>query len=161
VLPSSLTHERELIKTSLVRKGVTETEKLTENLVARNSLLFLLEAYTMYKNSEYPQSFLSSWIIIENYIRKVWDEFIRDKDTDRKRVGKLLDQYYIDIDHILETLRLSDKLTSDEYSLFMKLKKTRNSIIHLGKAISVKDAEECFQLAINITKSHCDLVLVD
>lgn len=158
VLPSSLTFERRMVKRATVCKAISKAEKLTASQATRNSLIFLLEAHTLYENSEYPQSFLSSWIIIENHIRGLWDKFLKEKKTDKRRVSKLFSPNYSDIDHILETLNLSNELATEKYALLMKLKKVRNDIVHSGEKASMKEAEECFQLASDITRKQCDVL---
>lgn len=157
ILPSSLFFDRRLIPQKKLRNAISKAEEWTKDKIKRNTLMFLLEANTLFANSEYPQSFLSSWIIIENHIRKLWEKYLKSKDTDKKRVSKLISTHYWDIDHLLENLNLSGYLTDKEYDQLMKLKKARNDIVHSGYKASKKEAEECFQLAHKITKELCDL----
>lgn len=157
VLPSSLLSDRILIPQKRLRNAVSKAEEWAKDKIKRNTLMFLLEANTLLANSEYPQSFLSSWIIIENYIRNLWEQHIKSKDTDKQRASKLISTYYWDIDHLLENLNLSGDLANEEYTQFMNLKKARNDVVHSGYKVSKKEAEECLKLALGITKSLCGL----
>ena len=130
-------------------------KRLSTAPVTRNSLLFLLEAYTLYKNAEFPQSFLSSWITIGSHIRKLWDDLIKEKGSNKEQISKLLNPNYSDVDHILENLNLLDRIPNEEYNLFMKPKRTRNDIVHKGKRIRPQEAEECYKLAFSITYKLC------
>jgi len=75
----------------------------------------------------------------------------------KARENKLFNPNYSDVDHIIETLNLSDRLSAEEYTLYMRLKKTRNDIVHKGIKISQKEAGDCFELAFDITRRQCEI----
>ena len=113
----------------------------------KNDLIFILEAFTFFENTEFKQSYIMSWAVIENFIETKWDEFIQEKKIESDRKNKLKNPSSWSTDYILEALNFAGKIKDREYELLMKLKKKRNGIIHKGVNVSKKEAKECLDLA--------------
>lgn len=137
--------EEELEVVVNLSESVASNEKIT------NSLLFFLEAFTYLQNSEYTQSFIMSWMLIERYLSDCWDSFLDKLDIRGNRRDKLKSTLlWKSADRILEVLSLSGKLAKEDYKLLMKLKQKRNDIIHRGEKASEEEAQKSFNFCINL-----------
>lgn len=123
---------------------VLKNEKLTENLRLYS------EAFTHLKNSEYAQSFIMSWSIIERHYSDIWRKLLDDRDLDNDRFSKLTNTAQWSIDYILESLNLMEQINDNEYDLLMELKRKRNKFYHSGKIVSKEDAERCLDFIVII-----------
>lgn len=123
---------------------VLKNEKLTENLRLYS------EAFTHLKNSEYAQSFIMSWSIVERHYSDIWRRLLDNKDLENDRFSKLTNTAQWSIDYILESLNLMEQINDNEYDLLMELKRKRNKFYHSGKSVSKEDAERCLDFIVTI-----------
>ncbi len=123
---------------------VLKNEKLTGNLRLYS------EAFTHLKNSEYAQSFIMSWSIIERHYSDIWRKLLDDRDLDSDRFSKLTNTAQWSIDYILESLNLMEQINDNEYDVLMELKRKRNKFYHSGKIVSKEDAERCLDFIVII-----------
>jgi hypothetical protein len=131
---------------------VSVAEKISVDQDLSESLVFLLEGYTHLLNSEYLESFVVSWVIIEKHLYKSWERFLRESKVARDRREKMKNPILWSLDPVIETLSLMGKLSADEYAQLMRLKKKRNDIVHEGERVSKKEAEESLEVALGIVK---------
>lgn len=123
---------------------VLKNEKLTENLRLYS------EAFTHLENSEYAQSFIMSWSIIERHYSDIWRKLLDNRDLESDRFSKLTNTAQWSIDYILESLNLMEQINDNEYDLLMELKRKRNKFYHSGKIVSKEDAERCLDFIVTI-----------
>lgn len=109
-----------------------------------NLIVFYAYANQHLKNGEYMESFLFDWLIIEKHLRKIWDEYLEEKNTVGGRKKRLKSWT---IDHILESLYLSNKIDQELFENTRSLKDKRNGMSHEGYNITKNDAEKCHELA--------------
>jgi hypothetical protein len=109
----------------------------------------LLNSYTHYRQSEYSQSFLLSWALMEQILNKQWNLFM-DQNTINSKREKKLNTWTID--KKIETLSLVGLIRNDEYDEIMKLKIKRNKFIHCLVSISKEDAMICLNLLKDMAK---------
>lgn len=128
-------------------KLIINIEKLGEELRLFN------EANTHLGNSEYAQSFIMSWSVIERHFSDVWRTKLDQKDVDEERLGKLTNSSQWTIDFVLEVLNLGNEIDDITYDLLMELKRKRNRFYHRGKQVAKEDAERCLSLAKQILNS--------
>lgn len=121
-------------------------EKINNDKIHRNLLIFYLEGITHFKNYLYSQSFLMSWLIIERFLSLLWEKEVINK-LNGKRKDKLGDSVRWSADYIIETLNLLNVVPDENYKQLMRLKKKRNKIVHEGREISKIEAEECLKVA--------------
>lgn len=143
----------EIEKDQIIRT-IKEAEKINSDPETSDFLTFLLQSNTHLKNSEYSQSFIMSWVIVERQISWLWGKFLKEEQIPRKRRDKLCNPRYWTIDFILEVLDLRGQLTKEEYVDYMDLKDKRNDMIHLGEGVSLEDAEKCYRIATDIVKKR-------
>lgn len=146
----------EIGKKNLVRI-IKQAERISKDPDISDFLAFLLEAYTHLKNSEYSQSFIMSWVIIERQMFWLWKKFLKEERMPRKRREKLTNPVYWTTDFVLEGLNLGGGLSQKDYEDLMALKNQRNDIIHQGESTSFEEAEKCFKIARSIVKQRSSL----
>jgi len=125
-------------------RTISKFEKLTEELRLFN------DANTHLANSEYAQSFIMSWSVIERYYSDLWRKKLDKKDIDEERLGKLTNSNQWSIDFIFEVLNLDGEIDDNFYDLLMELKKKRNRFYHRGKQVDIEDAKRCLTVSHQI-----------
>lgn len=147
-----LTPSRTNISEEKLATALRFTTDFSGSLAKRNLASFVLESYTLLRNAEYSQSFLSSWLAIETHIGILWNTYIESRKVAKKRVKRLEDPNRWSVGYLLETLDLAGRLRKGEYDDFMELKSKRNKVTHSGARITENEARECLELATEIVK---------
>lgn len=161
LVPSSIQYARSIVSKKKIINVIKKSEIISQNEEINNFLKFILESYTHYKNSEYSQSFIMSWLILENSIAKEWIQLLDKKGVHGDRRKKLKNRSSWPLDHLIETLNLGNKVKNDRYNLLIKLKKIRNGIVHKGKKCSKDNAKRCLDLSIKKVRAMINCVLKD
>jgi hypothetical protein len=133
---------------------IQQAERITKDPNASDFLIFFLEADTHLKNSEYAQSFIMSWVIIERHMLWLWEKFLKEEGILRERRSKLTNPTYWTIDFILEGLNLVGRLSNNEYNELITLKNRRNDIVHAGESVTMEEAKKCLELAKSIVQQR-------
>jgi len=107
-----------------------EAEKLYPNLKAVEELRLFTESFTHFNESEYAQSFVLSWSIIERHLYELRTKKLAEMDLDEDRQSKLLNTVQWSTDYLIEVLSLSADISDLEYEAYGELKKKRNRFIH-------------------------------
>lgn len=149
---------REIEKETLIDM-IREAERINQDPDLADFLVLLLEAYTCLQSSEYMQSFMLSWMIVEKNIAWTWNKFLREELITRERRRKLTNSMLWTVDSILEALNLAGKLLSDDYTTLMVLKNKRNSIMHESERVTPEEAERCFNAAKGIVQQRCSILI--
>jgi len=136
---------------------IQQAERISNDPDLSDFLTFFLEAHTHLENSEYSQSFIMSWVIVERQMYWLWKKFLREERIPSERRKKLTFPPIWTIDFVLEVLNLQGQLSREAYRGLMSLKTKRNSIIHLGESTTPEEAEKCFKVAREIVKQRSNL----
>ncbi|MEM0327964.1 MAG: hypothetical protein QXN53_05285 [Thermoproteota archaeon] len=155
----SLHAERFLLsisRTPISEEKLRKTLKIAEILTAddriKTLLLLYLEAFTYFTNTEYKQTLMIGWIILEDfYIKDLWASQISKVTSDKNRTSKL---WSWNVDQRLEALNLSNEISNDEYNLLMKIKDARNEVVHEGKFPEKEIVEKCIELASKVVQRY-------
>ncbi len=113
-----------------LQEAIMEAEKLYPNLKAVEELRLFIESFTHFNDSEYAQSFVLSWSIIERHLYELWTKKLAEMDLDEDRQSKLLNTVQWSTDYLIEVLSLSADISDLEYEAYGELKKKRNRFIH-------------------------------
>lgn len=140
------------VSAKVLKKIAKFSEILTVNKQISNLLRLFLEAKTYFLNFEYSQSILMSWILIESKIESEWNKIIENKITNLSHLRKLKKNKFHTIDDKIEILNLTERLSEEEYDLFINLKKVRNKIVHNGVNATKEKAEDAIKICSNIIK---------
>ncbi len=133
-----------------LQEVIREAERLYPNSKLVEELRLFIESYTHLHDSEYAQSFILSWTIIERYFYELWGKKLIDMDIDEGRQSKLLNTVLWSADYLIEVLNMTHDISEIEYEEYMELKGKRNRFIHKGKPVSKEDAERCIKTAREI-----------
>jgi len=128
-------------------------ENVSHDETINESVLFLLESFTHFYNSEYSQSFLFSWLIIEKYISQLFEEMLSEKKVSAERKKKFKTQDKWSTESKIEVLNLNERINSDDYNFFIRFNAKRNKFAHTGKTIDEKESNELFVFSQNIIKN--------
>ncbi len=139
---------REVISNENLEKWLHNAEQVTQDISFSETLRFLLEAYTHFQNSDYLETFVLSWLIIEKDIYSHWDRYLETKSVLGPRRRKLENPGAWTIDIVIEELSLAGEIPLDAYQKLMSMKTVRNNIIHKGERVSEKQANELLELAL-------------
>jgi len=145
--PESLEWTRAILSVKNVRRVLAAAKRISS--VDVPSVLFLLESYTAFEDSEFPQSYIMSWAVIEGWIVAKWQAFLkRGRGVSGQRLNKLTGSHLAwTVDHYLETLNLAGEIDNERYSSLMSLKSKRNKLLHQRKLPSPQDAATALQTA--------------
>ena len=152
-------YHREIIKEEVIKELIKKAEKISKYEDLSQQLIFLLAGYTYYANSEYSQSFIINWIIVEKYLFKLWKNLLAEKGLTGKRKKKLIDSILWGTDYILETLNLNGNIDKETYDLIMDLKKKRNKFIHEGQLMDQSSSEKLLNFCRDRVKDNLSKVI--
>jgi len=130
-------------------KVIDVTKKLSVDVNLSTIAIALLETYTYFITGNYREAFVSGWTIVEYFINTLWESLIERK-AGKQRRNKLKDPNYMDIDHIIEVLRLFDLINEEKYARLMKLKNVRNRAVHKLYEPSVEDIKKLIDTTFNV-----------
>lgn len=133
---------------------LTNAADVFVNETNADQVRLLCNAFTHLQDSEYPQSFITSWSIIERWISELWNaKVLSKKGLSKDRKGKLVDSTtYLTTDHKLEILNLDGIIPDEQYNHINQLKSKRNKFIHDNGQIQQDDAERGYIFASSIVK---------
>jgi hypothetical protein len=152
--PDSLFYLRKEVSKEVIEKILNKAKIVAKNEKLAELVTFLIEGYTHYSNSEYSQSFIINWLIVERYLSELWGEFIKERQVNGDRKSKLKNPIQWGIDHILETLNLTGKLNDETYKLLIDLKNKRNRFVHRGETIDKPTSEKLLNFSFKIVESR-------
>ena len=118
-----------------------------------------LESFTHFYNSEYSQSFLFSWLIIEKYISRLFEEMLSEKEVSGKRKKKFKTQDKWSTETKIEVLNFNGIINLDEYNFFIRFNTKRNEFAHKGKTIDQKESKELFEFSENVIENEIDRIM--
>ncbi|MEM0144121.1 MAG: hypothetical protein QXL94_09340 [Candidatus Parvarchaeum sp.] len=146
-----------IIKQETIKPIVDLTNKIINNQIIVSQLTFLLEGYTYFIHSEYSQSFIMDWLIIEKYFANKWDELLNKREITGNRKRDFNDADKWDSYHKLELLNFVGEIDNEKYLMLRNFNTKRNHLVHKGEQIKQEDAEILYKLALDIVKSNIDL----
>ena len=149
----SLNHERTEILQDWLTPIIKESFTIMKNRKLSEDLKFFVEAFTHNHNTEYSQSFVMSWSVIERYFLRLWKNVVSKKKLDKKRSKKLKSWK---IDQIMETMDLSKIINEEDFKILMELKNERNQFYHGGHQISRENSAKCLNFVRKIINKKLD-----
>ncbi|MEK7309315.1 MAG: hypothetical protein AAB038_00675 [Planctomycetota bacterium] len=134
-----------------VKETIKQAELFTKNETIAELLIYLLESYSYLQGSEYNQTFIMGWMVIEKFINYLWDKFLEQKSTEiiGDRKNKLKNYT---ADRAVEILSLSGQINFKQYSLIIQMKNKRNRFLHKGEKVLEEDAKTIFKIESFLTK---------
>ena len=148
------TLHRTKISADTIIKIIEIAEIVIKNDEYSEYLKLLLSSNTQLNSDHNTQSFITSWIIIERDIYRMWSEKINSARVGR-RIREELERW--DVHKVLEMLHLDKIISNDDYVELNQLQKLRNDVIHEGQEVTKKRATNCFNLAHNVINNVVNL----
>jgi hypothetical protein len=150
-------HDSRVISLTDFEKVVRRADAVIRNKELSDRLIFFIEAYTHFYNSEFGQAFIMGWMIVEEFIGRLWRVLLKERKIEKiggskKRFDKLNREPY-GTDSMLEVLNINGKIDDDTFKLLMNLKKARNKFVHGGKAIDLDTVQKLLLFASLILRS--------
>lgn len=108
-------------------------------------LELFLQSQTHFYNLEFLQSFNTSWLVIERYLRQKFGNKVNSQTGGiKKHLEKL------DINRIMDILRTDGDITDDDFKKYDALRDRRNVIFHGKEPPSLDETKECLDVTMNI-----------
>ena len=148
------TFHRTTISFETIMKIIDAAEIIIKNEEHVEYLKLLLSSNTQLNGGYNAQSFITSWIIIERDIYRMWVEKINSARVGR-RIREDLERW--DVHKVLEILHVDKIISNDDYVELNQLQRLRNDVIHEGEEVTQKRATTCFNLARDVIKNVTNL----
>lgn len=149
--------KRIMVDGSTVASSLNLAVELSQDATKQYFSSLVLQSSTQLRNSEYSQSFLTSWLILEAYVGLLWNVHIKSKKPSKSRERKLMNPSSWTTDHMIETLNLAGEVDQKEYDTLMSWKGKRNRLVHSGVNVSEEDASQCLDWATKVARRVCGL----
>jgi len=146
---------------SIKKEGILKicevAEKISRDEEIATCLLLLIESNTCFQYSQYIQSYVLSWTILEKYLNHLWEYALKENKISKNRIKKLTSSEW-KINQIIEVLNINGLIDNEKYKLLNELRKKRNNLVHEGESVKKEEAEMCLNLAhrfiLERTKFH-------
>lgn len=129
-------------------------ETVWKNDSLLNYLLYLIESHTHLENKEYSQSYLYSWLIVEQDIANRFEQILDQKSMSSKRKGKFSNHDKWSSDNKIEFLNLYGAISDEEYTELIEWNLKRNKFAHKGFQIDKKLAKSLYNRSSEIVKQE-------
>jgi len=116
----------------------------------RRYLKLLIESYTHLLRMEADQSFIFSWVLVEQYLNHEWELYLEQKKISNKKKKNYTANMKI---NLLSQLGIFGEDDTRELS---NLRKLRNDFIHKIRLIERKDAKKAFNLALRFVNKRME-----
>jgi hypothetical protein len=113
-------------------------------------LSLLGESNTCLASSEYTNSFIIGWMILELHLSALWKRYLDKKKVGGRVISKNTEKW--NVSYIIESLNLTGLISSEDYRVLIDLRDKRNGVIHRGNSINIDEAEHCFDIASRFLK---------
>ena len=133
------------------------SELITNEAEVGDCITLFAEAYSCLQTSQYMQSFIVSWTIIEIFLYWIWGGHLKNKNVNHKRRKRLTGSDW-SIARVIEMLEVNELITKDDYRVLTELRQKRNGLVHEGETVHKDEAKKCFEYAtsslVQRTKAH-------
>ncbi|KKM70648.1 hypothetical protein LCGC14_1438630 [marine sediment metagenome] len=118
--------------------------------IIQRSLKLLIDSYTHLIRLEFVQSFILSWVLIEQYLNYEWDLYL-----DQRKISKNEKKKYTANKKINRLFQLGILREADNREL-SRLRHTRNDFMHEIRLVRGNGANKSFKLALRFVKKRID-----
>lgn len=154
--PLELRHfniKRNIISLSKIETAFRTLKSLIGNNKLFNSLSLLVDSYTHLIKGEINESFILSWMIIEQYLNYIWNTFLDSKNISNERKKKLRSREFT-VHVKVNILAVLGILEEEEYRDINKTRKIRNELMHEIEFNDIKDASSAYKLAFTYVRKR-------
>lgn len=131
---------------------VNMVEKRYSDEIFQQSMLYLLESNTHFTNAEYSQSAFFSWLIIEQYISRIFDGMIKEKSVSKDRKNYLKNPSIWSTANKLEALNFANRIDDTDYQFLRDFNEKRNKFVHKGETFEENESKQLFDYSLDLVK---------
>ena len=143
--PRSTNLQRIQVRPETIREILSNAGKLLAHNELATDLRLFNEGLTHFENSEFDQSFVMGWTVIERHYSSMW-EILRSMNV----TGRLNKSHPRTFDGILKSLNRQGEIDKHAYDRLMDLKGKRNKFHHRGRSITKDSTEHCIKYAMRL-----------
>lgn len=131
---------------------IKEAELIVQKDISAD-FLFWFEAYDHFKNGENEQSFVMSWIVIEQHLYRLLENDLMHLELKgRISAEKKTKITNLRVASLLLFLRATECIDENDYSKLVELNKSRNGLVHKGTPISRRISKKCLNYSEGIIR---------
>ncbi|MBA7556273.1 hypothetical protein ES705_48973 [subsurface metagenome] len=145
--------KRNIIPLSKIETAFRTLKSLIGSNKLFNSLSLLIDSYTHLMKWELNESFILSWVLIEQYLNHIWNSLLDSKNISYERKKKLRSREFTAYVKV-NFLALLGILEEEEYRDINKIRKKRNKLMHEIEFTNIKDASSAYKLAFAYVKKR-------
>jgi hypothetical protein len=134
----------------LVKKIIDTSLVYYSNDNLKDDLLYISDGYNLYYDEKYRGAYLYAWMIIEEFIRKSWIEYVSSLDISQVEKEARKDFRSWTIYHMIEVFWTINRINANVKNLLNKLRKKRNKIVHERENVLDHDAFCCLRVIVLI-----------
>jgi hypothetical protein len=142
------------IATTSLNAIISQAEHLTRNGQRGLVMKLCLDSWTGLIRRDHRNAFLTAWTAIELGCSKLLENYLAAQET-RTQLIKEAERW--DISWTLDVLEISKHIPADKASAINGLRQTRNRALHSGEALTVTQAEQAVEAAINFTTTTWEI----
>ena len=118
-----------------------KASKIFSDKILAEDLRILLDATTHMNDSEFSQSYIESWKIIEKYLKQKWGQ--KNPNKNKSPTAETM------IDDLKDELK-------ENFSVFTDLRKIRNNIMHGPKDVTKQESQKCYDVSKDLVLKNLD-----
>lgn len=129
-----------------MEKIIKATKEITLDPDIKTCLPLFIESYTCFQHSQYLQSFILGWTVIEKHLNFLWESHLINKNVSKNRIHKFMGAEW-SISQVIEMLNVEQYFSNKERTVLHNLRRKRNNLVHEGENVEKSDAETCLTAA--------------
>lgn len=139
---------RDRILVQHLRNSIYVTRKIFQKPIAEDIRL-LIESYTNFHETQYGQSLMLSWMLIERIYYRSWEKWLKTKSRNQD-----IKMPHLQFDKTLEFLKSVGNISKSDYDNLNKIRNLRNPFAHGKTRIDAESSKNCLDFAINLIKKQ-------
>lgn len=143
--------QKRIVSEEKLRGVIARADGANNDPVARSYLLFLGEAYTHRFASEYRQSVVMAWLVIESWMEQQWLNMLGQKNLSQGRRDRFIAPDPWTAELRAETLNLLGLIDDTRLEKLTVARRKRNKVVHDGYNPTEGEADDILKLAIEVS----------
>jgi len=140
---------RQEIGTLFMRNMLGFSYRFYKNENIKTDLQLIGEASGMYFDGHFSSGFLSSWIVVESILERLWQDYVATLERTKDERNALKNPNSWSVNNFIEVFSFLGKLDEDNRKCLSKLRKLRNDIVHKKKRnVTHEEVWNCLNVAI-------------
>ena len=139
---------RQEVLKQLMENLLEQAYRFYRNPEFKDDLLLIGESWGLSYGEMYTASFLYSWMIVEGFLERLWNEYVDSLKRSGKEKRALKNQHSWSVSHYIEVFHFIGQLDENGYKCLNTLRKIRNAIVHDRNKATQNEAWDCLEIAI-------------